>query len=278
MNIGLFRGHLRSEIEMLPDLKYQDIQSFTLTTAVLLRRIVERLQVKDVTIPNALSESDSYSLGSILNTFIHYYLYSPRPRFYGQPDSESIVRLRKPGMRGSRSTKLRENDIEYTFRLCDYFDIVRRFAHDDLFLARYLLRRTVTVLSEIVNQPDREFDSMCLAGAKGLIDESLIITHDLIRANTISISPDAVIDYHTMHSSNLLLYAPTWTHHSIGYTSLVHEYVTSLWFPYPFDPCMMEIEGKVEYTASFHRGGDTPIFTFNSLICMFQSLRNECES
>ena len=53
MKLQLFRDHLTTELGNLPDIRTQEIQSFALTTAILTRSLVERLDIGDLRVRGA---------------------------------------------------------------------------------------------------------------------------------------------------------------------------------------------------------------------------------
>ena len=73
MRLQLFQDHLAAELSNLPDIRSQEIQSYALTTAILVRTLVDRLGIGNLRIGSVHdSQRPTYSLKTILNDIIHY--------------------------------------------------------------------------------------------------------------------------------------------------------------------------------------------------------------
>ena len=144
MNLQLFRDHLATELRNLPDVRSLEIQSYALTTAALARRILQHLDIDDLTIPSELhSERPTYRLKEILDCIIHYRVLHQDTLSYPVPGmKDDIISLYS-----DRNQRYRDR---FYIRLAVYFELIGRLAHDDQLVARYLLRRVVTLLSMAV--------------------------------------------------------------------------------------------------------------------------------
>ena len=84
MILQLFRDHLATELDNLPDMQSREIQSYALTTAVLTRRILDSLDIKDLTIPSEFySRGSAYNLRKVVDRIIHYRVLHKDGRTFG---------------------------------------------------------------------------------------------------------------------------------------------------------------------------------------------------
>ena len=88
----------------------------------------------------------------------------------------------------------RRTERGWVINLGSYFDHVRCFAYDDVFVIRYLLRRIVTLLSQIVRQPERDFDQYLLAEVVDRMYDSFALLGKLVRRGTLVVPTNRVID------------------------------------------------------------------------------------
>ena len=94
----------------------------------------------------------------------------------------------------------RRTEDALVINLESYFDHVRSFACDDVFVVRYLLRRIVTLLSLVVLQPDRDFDQHVLAEVVDRMYDSFALLGKLVRHHTLVVPPHQVINgYPAVH-------------------------------------------------------------------------------
>ena len=110
---------------------------------MLFRYVVTRLKIIGITVLNA-DGSRPHDLKALLSSFIpceQFYLDWPRDEV-----AKRVVNLTSG------------RDREYRVSLDDYFAVVDRFAHDDLFIARALLKRVVTMLHSFENDSDASTD------------------------------------------------------------------------------------------------------------------------
>ena len=143
MILHQFRTHLADEMRKFPLEPNAATQSYAVTTAALARKILGYLNAKDLTLPNGFrSEEDSttYKLATVLDRIIHF-------RTLGQ-DIISFRHPGKPDLITLYSDKHRRYEDHLYVRLTDYQDMMHRLATDDLLVAFYLMRHTVTLLSK----------------------------------------------------------------------------------------------------------------------------------
>ena len=62
-----------------------------------------------------------------------------------------------------------------------YFGHVRRFADDDLFVARYLLRQIITLLCQVLSEPDKDWSQPLLGDVTDRMYDSFALLGKLIR-------------------------------------------------------------------------------------------------
>ena len=67
MDIQLIRNRLVGELANLPDVTTPEIQSYALTSAVLVRRITEALNITDLRIQDAWQRETSHDLARVLS-------------------------------------------------------------------------------------------------------------------------------------------------------------------------------------------------------------------
>ena len=72
MDIQLIRNRLVEELANLPDVTTPEIQSYALTTAVLVRRITEALNITDLRIQDAWQQETAHDLARVLSNIVHY--------------------------------------------------------------------------------------------------------------------------------------------------------------------------------------------------------------
>ena len=127
MEIQLIRNRLVEELANLPDVTTPEIQSYALTSAVLVRRITEALNITDLRIQDAWQRETFHDLAHVLNKIVHYRDFSRA--IVGQQEGEQFrddyVYLRS-----------RRTEPGWVINLGSYFDFVRRFADDDVFVVR----------------------------------------------------------------------------------------------------------------------------------------------
>ena len=133
-----------------------------------------------------------------------------------------------------------------------------------------------TLLSEVVNQPNKDFERSYLVNVSGLIDDSLTLTSKLVQSNAIQIPRDAVVVCYKDVSPNPLKDGCKWVSRHANCAELITEY-DSLWYPYPFVPCKIELDDMITYAEGMHRNSDTFMFPFGDLLRMFEMIRDECE-
>ena len=72
MDIQLIRNRLVEELDNLPDVTTPEIQSYALTSAVLVRRVTEALNITDLRIQDEWQRETSHDLAHVLSKIVHY--------------------------------------------------------------------------------------------------------------------------------------------------------------------------------------------------------------
>ena len=173
MRLQLFREHLDSELN-LPQTHSQSVQSRAVTTAVLLRYVVARLKIEWITVPDG-DGGRPHDLKPLLGSFIHYErFYLDRPR---DEVDKRVVNLKSGRGR------------EYRVSLDDYFAVVDRFAHDDVFIARALLKRVVTMRHRFENDSEASAGEDFINTLGGLMMDVMELLHRMDAESRIDV-PD----------------------------------------------------------------------------------------
>ena len=148
MNLQLYRDHLTQELKHLPDLRSQDIQSYVLTTAILCRRIDNRLAgaLNSLWISERIVSNRRFGFIKLANILLHYSKFDPDLFVNSSAESTGpeafTVRVHSDKSRNELHGRL------LTFRLADYFDIIERVAKDDQFVLTHLLAAAITRLRD----------------------------------------------------------------------------------------------------------------------------------
>ena len=279
MRLQLFRNHLAAELSNLPDIRSQEVQSYALTTAILVRKIVERLEIDNLEISSVHdSQRPTYSLKTILNDLIHYRAFHPEFQVPGDNSSDCIVRL--------YSTKTRKKGVLYCISLRAYFDLISQLVHDDLFVANHLLRRVITNLSQALNT-DRKFDADFLSDTYDLISDALTLAAKLDRDNTIRIQTNVFVDWYKpvlINPSNLQEGFNCSPGPRVNTAEFVHGFNT-VWRLAPFKPSREKLEGvdvysflieEIEYKEDGRMNGF--YISFGAFLSTFQAIKKQCET
>ena len=281
MSLQLFRSHLADELHNFPETPTSAIQSYAITTATLARRILEYLNINDLTVPDGFEpERLAYKLKTVLDRIIHFRVLNQDAVSFDFPGMPDLVTLYS-------DKNMRYADRLY-IRLTAYLDVVRRLAEDDLLVAHYLLRRTITVLSKAVNA-SKELEINSREGMHEAVWFRRSVSHltcdawhilvKLARANEVEV-PAVAVDcyeeyYRGQNNGRLKKYC-----RFSACRELVEGY-GSIWWWSPFTPgkadgCdetyyifFHEIEPKENGTI---RGLAVPLGTF---ICIFKAFQKQ---
>ena len=200
MEIQLIRNRLVEELANLPDVTTPEIQSYALTSAVLVRRITEALNITDLRIQDAWRQGTAHDLARVLSKIVHYQDFN---RALVKPPEGELARYDYVYLRSERTEPALVINLE------SYFDHVRCFACDDVFVVRYILRRIVTMLSQVVRQPEMDFDQDLLGEVVDRMYDSFALLGKLIRHRTLVVPTHRVIDgYPAVNEGTHILPSP----------------------------------------------------------------------
>ena len=204
MNLRHFRKHLLKELDHLPDLRSQEIQSYVLTTAILTRRIVEILDHYGLEVSSTYDPlRPTYRLKEILDSFIHYMGFYPRLASFDETQP-FVVRL--------YSDRDKTKKEEYSIKLSDYFDLISRISGDDVFVANdLLLPRVITLLNQVIRVP-KDYDTDHLNKILSLIVDTFELSDTLAQANTIPLPRNAFAKCYEMTSATGIQAGSRWNH------------------------------------------------------------------
>ena len=277
MDIQLIRNRLVEELANLPDVTTPEIQSYALTSAALVRRITEALKITDLRIQDAWVQETSHDLARVLSKIVHYEDFS---RALVQPPEGEQVRYDYIYLRSRRT------EPALVINLGSYFDHVRRFADDDVFVVRYLLRRIDTLLSHVVHQPEKDFDRHWLAEVVDRMYDSFALLGKLVRAGTLVVPPDRVINgYPEGHAGSHILPGPAFEH--VPYGQMFADYGTAGGTGWHRSIVQVEkhcIGGSEVYMAAVLRVptgapyGEHVFFKLSDLLTIFKDLRKRIET
>ena len=280
MDIQLIRNRLVEELVNLPDVTTPEIQSYALTSAVLVRRITEALNITDLRIQDAWQPETAHDLARVLSKIVHY-----------EDFTRAVVAQRKGEQFRDDYVYLRSKRTEpaCVINLGSYFDHVRRFAYDDVFVVRYLLRRIDSLLSQVVLQPERDFDHHLLGEAVDRMYDSFALLGKLIGTHTLVVPSHRVINgYPQTHDGGYILPSPVVEH--VPYGQMLARYNARngathdpRWYRFAGGAEKHRIDGSETYMVGVLRSrnggviGEIIFFKMSGLLAMFKDLRRRIE-
>ena len=134
------------ELDQRPEHRSQHIQSYVLTTAILARRIDDRLRGR------LESESITARCGTpldfrqLLGLLIHYSRFEPDLDMMALGHSEVPPQAPFFRVNSERSKRKHAAGSVLAIRLTDYFRVIEQIAHDDVFVLRHLVPATINRL------------------------------------------------------------------------------------------------------------------------------------
>ena len=145
MILHAFRKHLAEELEKIPADAEQAFESYTVTTAAVARRLLEYLVIDDLSVPNGFGDDPpEYPLRTVLDRILHFRVLHQDVMTFAIPGEPDLVTL--------YSDQTQEDGDHLYIRLREYRDVVGRLANDDAYVARPLLRRSVTLLHNVMRE------------------------------------------------------------------------------------------------------------------------------
>ena len=180
MKLYLYRAHLMQELQRLPDFRVQEIQSYVLTTAILARRIDDRLRRRLKSEHVARYFSGQLNFRRLVDLLVHYCRFEPSR--ISRPLDGSAVRPAEAYFRiySEWSKKKRDAGPHLEIKLADYFAIIKRIASDDVFVLRHLLAATIKRLRR-ASAAQGEVDRDDLDEVAASIDDVIWLSRQLIQ-------------------------------------------------------------------------------------------------
>ena len=277
MDIQLIRERLREELANLPEGTVPELQSYTLTTAVLMRRITEALKINDLRIPDAWQRGNRHDLAGVLSKIVHYEDFSSA---YVRPHAGESVRYDYVYMR-SKQTK-----SAVVINLESYFDYVRCFAYDDVFVARCLLRRVDTLLSMVVYHPEKDFDAQLLADVVDRMYDLFTVLGKVVRRHALVVPTHRVINgYPEVHDAGRLI-LPGPVAERVPYGEVFAGYGTrygAVWYRSIGRPEKYRVGRSEVYMVDVLRlragapNAESVFFKLSDLLGMFKDLRRRLD-
>ena len=278
MNLYQFRKHLAVEIGNLPVEPDAATQSYAVTTAALARKILGYLNANNLTLPNALEpDTQSYKLRTVLDRIIHFKTLGPDAISFDYPGEPNLVTLYS-------DKHLRYKDHLY-IRLTDYRDVIGRLATDDILVAHYLFRYTVTLLSRVVKtkeEPQSHKEETALVELRrsifGYTLNAWNILLDLLDAGRVEIPASPIDCYEELFEEGRTKYSrfPTCREFVDGYQKI--------WRWDSFNPYRVEIEGCETYCMPLseiepkaNRTIRAMLIPFNTLIRLFTDVLKQVD-
>ena len=226
------------ELDHLPDLRSQDIQSHVLTTAILCRRIDDRLggALKNLSIRERIGTNHQLSFIRLINILVHYSRFVPDLFVNSSnnstgPDHFTVQVHSEPKNNDPKDRRL-------TFRLSDYFVIVKRVVTDDMFVLSRLLAASINRLGD-ASVTAGELGVDCLNEIVSSVDDVIYLSRKVRESCGVSLRTVAVgtmfeVRFRDTHGNKD--YMPTdWFS---GYSQFIDGYGTS-WTYSPFTPTRM---------------------------------------
>lgn len=148
MILHAFRTHLGEELEKIPADAEQAFESYAVTTAALARRLLEYLAISDLSVPNGFRDDPpSYPLRTVLSRVLHFRVLHQDAMTFAIPGEPDLVTL--------YSDRTQGDDEHLYIRLGEYREVVGRLAHDDAYVASHLLRRSVTLMQNVMGKSNQ---------------------------------------------------------------------------------------------------------------------------
>ena len=267
MMLHQFRAHLADEIRNFPLEPNAATQNYAVTTAALARKILDYLNAKDLTLPNGLNfreESPTYKLATVLDRILHFRTLGQDFMSFGYPGKADLITLYS-------DRNLRFRDHLY-IRSSDYRDTISRLATDDLLVARYLLRHTVTLLSKALKakQPQSRQEEVGLDELRRSIYGYVANAWDMLcllsGTGKVEIPPSSIDCYEDLDDKGSKKYPrfPT-----------SREFVEGYWKSWrwaPFNPSLVEIDGLETYCMLLNEIEPKEKGTIRGLAIPFETL------
>ena len=274
MKLWQFRKHLADELRNFPQEQNAATQSYSVVTATLARAILSYLNANDLTVPNGFkSERPEYGLLKVLNQIIHF-------STLWQDYNSSPGAPRRIIVYSYDSLPVKDH---LSIRLSDYLKVMNRLATDDLFIAPYLLKRTITLMHNLMAKPApkgrwgvwREVPYLIRANNDLIIDSwDMVLT--LRHAEKVEIQPSQMECYEDLFEKGVEVF--------VGYQT-TQDFVAGYgktWEWTGFNPYEREIAGYDTYCVPVdeikqNENGTTHalVVPFSVFIDIFKGVQNQ---
>ena len=235
-----FRQHLAEEIRNFPAEPNEAVQSYAVTTAALARKILDYLNVEDLTLPNGLEpEEPPYQLGTVLNRIIHFKTLGQDAISFDYPGKPDLVTL--------YSDKSLPFSAHIYLRLFDYREAIEGLANDDFLVGNYLLRKAMTLMAKAENteKPKTHKQETSHNDLRRMVYELIAnswhIVYSLERSGKVEIEPEPFDCYEDPYDGRAKTYGgiTNWKEFIEGYRER--------WIFAPFNPSRVDVEGSDIY-------------------------------
>ena len=271
MNLRHFRKHLLTELDNLPDLRSQEIQSYVLTTAILTRKIMQILDHFSLEIRSTYDpKRPAYRLKNILDSFIHYVGFNP-PLASLDETQPFVVRL--------YSDYDKRKGEEYSITLGDYFDLISRIAKDGTFVANdLLLPRVIALLNHVIRYP-QDYDADHLNRILALVVDTFEVSDSLAQTNTVPLPSNVVVDCYEITSVRGLHAGDRWNYRmfTLDSVDLIKGY-NMTWQLSPFPPSNKLLVNIDSYGVRMERKQQGQLTLPGFFVVPFEEILKTCEA
>ena len=267
MILSQFRKHLAEELTKLPMELTSESGSYAVTTAALARKILDYLNIQDLTIANGFrSDEPSYKLGTVLNRILHFKLFgwdSVSFPMYPKGNHDLVT------VYSDKSHRYRDRIY---LRWSVYRTLLLELATDDLLIGRYLMRHSITLLTMAgkVPTPQGYFEELrlnqLLRSATDLVVDSWELIRVLSDNGEIALSPLPFPCYEEIDDGNAQSYDRFQNQREF------FEGYGNVWTFASFVPQKMTIEGCELYCMLFDEIEKKENGTIRGLAVPFGSL------
>ena len=282
MILHAFRKHLAEELEKIPADAEQAFESYTVTTAALARRLLEYLVIDDLSVPNGFGDDPpEYPIRTVLDRILHFRVLHQDVMTFAIPGEPDLVTL--------YSDQTQEDGDHLYIRLREYRDVVGRLANDDAYVARPLLRRSVTLLHNVMREsseaaaPRKQLrHAEFRKWVSGMVCNAWYLLVTLIESGDVTCPEVAVECYERCRGEGTERYLRRFTPISTG-RDLVPGHSPAWWWA-PFTSGRVEICGLERYCmhlsavkSEAERTSCQLHVTFESFIEMFRDARRQLD-
>ena len=282
MILHAFRKHLAGELDKIPVDAEQAFESYAVTTAALARRLLEYLAIDNLSVPNGfLDDPPHYPLRTVLDRILHFRVLHQDAITFNVPGKADLFTL--------YSDHTQEFGDHLYIRLGDYRDVVGRLASDDRYVARHLLRRSETLMNNVMRGSSQgEAPRQRLRQGEfrkwvdGMLCNAWILLVTLADAGEVTCPELPVECYEQCFGDGADEYLQDFPAVSTG-QDLIRGY-GRLWWWAPFTSRRVEIGGREKHCMNLsavksetERTTCGLVVTFEAFIGMFQDARRQLD-